>query len=176
MQADLQSTHVTTKNLGLSLTGGGARGAYQAGVIKGIAHIFKEFYAENRNLNKENFGQKLTSFPFSSFSGVSAGAINAAYLAAAEAEIDFTKTAEDLCQLWENIRAEEVYRTDFLSLGKNSLKWMRDVTFGGVFQKKLAGELLDNRPLEKFLEKHISLENLSKNIQSGQIQGLACTA
>lgn len=145
--------------LGLSLTGGGARGAYQAGVTLALGEIFKE--------------QKI-DYPFSCYSGVSAGSINAVYLAAFEKE--FPEGAKQLANLWSHIQAKQIYRTDTLSLGRIGASWIRDLSFGNIFQNKKAHELLDAKPLLKLLKDNINYESLKKNISEGYVQGVSCTA
>jgi len=85
---------------GLILTGGGARGAYQAGVLKAIAEQYPDFH-----------------YPFPIISGSSAGALNAVGLGGG-GEI-FRHSVEYLEQLWLNIRTPQVYHSDYLSLAKN---------------------------------------------------------
>ena len=92
--------------IGMCLSGGGARGAYQAGVLQGLAEILKK--------------QELTEHnnPFKYWSGVSAGSINAVHCAAG---IDqFLKSTIGLAQVWKNIELQDVYYTDFKHLSKKS--------------------------------------------------------
>lgn len=145
--------------VGLSLTGGGARGAYQAGVAKGIAEILKTQNMDN---------------PFGYYSGMSAGSINASFLAAHEG--NFTESSETLCRVWKGIQAENVYRTDTLSLGKIGLQWMRDLSIGSAFSERLAHQLLDASPLADLLGKHIPFEKINGNLESGKLLGVACSA
>jgi len=88
------------KITGLVLTGGGARAAYQVGVLKAIAQIRREC------------GQGAAPNPFPVITGTSAGAINAAALAC-RAD-DFDGAVECLCEVWENFSADQVYRADAL--------------------------------------------------------------
>ena len=93
----------------LVLSGGGARGAYQAGVLKGIAEILPE--------KKKS--------PFQIISGVSAGAINSAKLAC---DLDtFANAVEKLNFLWSQVTHDQVYKTDFLSLNKFSFNILRGI-------------------------------------------------
>ena len=92
----------------LVLSGGGARGAYQAGVLKGLAEILPE---KNKS-------------PFEIISGVSAGAINAAKLAC---DIEsFSNAVEKLNFLWSQISTDQVFKTDFLSMNKFSFGFFND--------------------------------------------------
>ena len=145
--------------VGLSLTGGGARGAYQAGVARGIAEVLKA-----KNIHN----------PFTYYSGMSAGSINASFLAAHEGS--FVESSETLCKLWKGIEADNVYRTDSLSLGKIGLQWMRDLSLGSAFRERLAHQLLDASPLSDLLGKHIPFEKINGNLESGKLLGVACSA
>ncbi|MBT8149602.1 MAG: patatin-like phospholipase family protein, partial [Gammaproteobacteria bacterium] len=117
--------------VGLSLTGGGARGAYQAGVVKGISEILQQL----------NCGAD----PFAYFAGISAGSINTTYCAASAD--NFYTTAINLATLWETIEPRQIYRTDAASLSRIGFGWLRDVSLGSLAKKKLAKQLLDARPL-----------------------------
>lgn len=150
------------KNCGISLTGGGARGSYQAGVLKGLAEILKE---------QDLSGDKN---PFQLWSGVSAGSINA--LACASGLDRFSETVEQLVGLWSEIRPEDVYRTDIKSLSLNSAKWISDLTFGSFLKSKKAKSLLDTEPLWGFLDRHLRFSRVDKLIAEGKLQGLACSA
>ena len=146
--------------VGVSLTGGGARGAYQAGVLKGLAEILKE-PSEDVPV-------------FNSFSGVSAGAINVVFMASRLS--GFSDAADNLCKLWGQLKPEMIYKTDVVSMGKIGMGWLRDVTSGSLFKKKVASELLDSSPLGVLLEKNIDLSGLRKNIENRKVVGVACTA
>src|SRR5438093_13747793 len=93
---------------GLVLVGGGARGAYQAGVLQGLAEIVGE-----------RFGDRP---PFDVVTGISAGAINAAYLASRADRM--AEASGRLAALWREIRIERVMVTfdvSLLSIGTRSL-------------------------------------------------------
>lgn len=150
------------KEVGVSLTGGGARGAYQAGALQGIAEILKE--------------QRLTgrSNPLQYWSAVSAGSINAA--ACVAGIHDLRGTTERVASLWQNICPDEVYLSDFASLSSNGIKWIRDLAFGNLIKSKLAHSLLDTAPLWDLLKKSMDYEVIDRNIAKGYAKGLACTA
>lgn len=148
--------------MGINLHGGGARGSYQAGVLMALGQILKK-----RNL----LG---TQNPFKIWSGTSAGAINAAFCAAQAT--DLHTGTEQLARLWRDITPQQVYRTDFLSLSKNSARWIRDLTFGSLFQRKLAQYLLDATPLVSLLNQKILFANIQKNMDQKIIDSLSCTA
>jgi NTE family protein len=94
----------------LILSGGGARGAYQVGVLKGLSEIFKALKIEN---------------PFQILSGTSAGAINTAQIAASPD--DFDTTVEKLIYLWSNLTPDQVFKADILSMNKFSLSGLLGV-------------------------------------------------
>ncbi len=143
----------------LVLSGGGARGAYQVGVLKAVAEV-----AERLGISR----------PFRIFTGVSAGAINAVYLAAHSK--DFIHASHDLAQLWSGISSEMVFRSDALSLGKISLKWMGELSMGGVIGASPGRALLDTTPLGDLIRQNVDFSHLKKNIDSGDLKALAVTA
>jgi NTE family protein len=145
--------------VGLVLSGGGARGAYQAGVLKGIAEICREGGLKQ---------------PFPIITGVSAGAINAAYLAARCD--DFSDAADKMVNMWSTITADRVFRTDALTAGRSGLKFITDATLGAFYRKKFARSLLDTAPLKEFLDKTIPFDRIDRNLHEGHLQALAVTA
>src|SRR5689334_15751469 len=98
----------------LILSGGGARGAYQAGALRALYEICKE--EGNFNL-------------FRNLVGVSAGAINAAYLASHAHDLD--KATANMCYLWRKLNTPDVFRTDYVSVGRTAARLVRAVSFGG---------------------------------------------
>ena len=144
--------------LGLVLSGGGARAAYQAGVLQGISQLL---------------GNSLGSQPFPIITGVSAGAINASYLAAAKSS--FSEQSESLLKLWSTLRPEQVIRTGAFSLGKLGLAWMKDLSSGGALGSAKSTHVLDSAPLREFLGERISFEQIKRNLSTGILQGLAVT-
>ena len=106
---------------GLILTGGGARGAYQAGVLQGVAEIAKS---------------RQTALPFGIVSGASAGAINASFVAATADS--FIRSAKQLSEFWSTLRSEAIFRTDIRSLSRIGVNWATDLTMGNVSKRKQA--------------------------------------
>lgn len=149
------------KTIGLVMSGGGARGAYQAGVLSAIAEITQDL--------------KMTN-PFKIYTGVSAGAINAAFLASGAD--DFAQTTKGLVDLWSQITSDQVFYTDPISLGKNGIKWLEDISFGGFFSasSKAGKSLLDTAPLRALINKNMQFDNIQANIDSGKLRGVAVTA
>ncbi len=142
--------------VGLVLPGGGARAAYQAGVLKAIAELLP---AGHRN-------------PFPIISGTSAGAINAAFIAGNA--LQFREGAEHLAAVWANIRSDRVFRSDTLSVLKTGLHWLLTLLSAGLDRHNPLS-LLDNSPLRRLLEQHIVFERLQQAIDAGALDALAIT-
>ncbi|MBL7714871.1 MAG: patatin-like phospholipase family protein [Bdellovibrionales bacterium] len=148
--------------MGLVLTGGGARAAYQAGVIQGVSDIFQA--------NRFDCGQA----PFQALSGVSAGAINSMFLAGTDES--FETAACRLVGLWENITVNQVFRTDMKTVSRIGSRWLRDLTFGGLIGSTRSTHLLDTTPLRDFLHRFTDFPRLYQRIEAGRIQGVALSA
>jgi NTE family protein len=145
--------------LGLMLSGGGARGAYQDGVLKAVAEV-----AANLGINQ----------PIKIITGVSAGAVNAAYLASRSQ--DFSVAADEMAMMWSQITANCVFKTDALSAGRSGLRFLSDATIGALYRKKLARSLLDTEPMRAFLDKKIPFDQINRNLKAGYFESLAITA
>lgn len=151
----------TNNDYALVLSGGGARGAFQAGVLRAIFEISKE--AGNLNL-------------FRNIVGVSAGAINAAYLAAEADDID--RATEKMCAMWRKLTSEDVFRTDSITVGRTAWRLARAVSLGG-FSSKLRPRklgLLDVEPLRELLAENIRFSRISQNIEADHLHSLAVSA
>lgn len=144
---------------GLVLTAGGARGAYQAGVLKRIGEI----PALRRRPS-----------PFPIVAGASAGAINGAAIAGYSA--DFSRGTDKLAELWSRLSAEQVYRPDLLSLGRNALRLLLDVMLGPFSGAGRVQSLVDTAPLRRFLAAHLPMDGIATSIRSGHLYALAITA
>ncbi|HYD56236.1 MAG TPA: patatin-like phospholipase family protein [Burkholderiales bacterium] len=140
---------------GLVLTGGGARAAYQVGVVKAVRDILGA----------------PTANPFPILTGTSAGAINAATLAAFAD--DFPRAVANLLEVWENMRCEHVYRTDFWSILKSGAKWLSAVM---LLSRHNPVSLLDNAPLRDMLEKNLDFSRIQAHIDSGALYAACVTA
>lgn len=150
---------------GLILTGGGARAAYQVGVLKAIAQIRREV-APWRTEN-----------PFPVITGTSAGAINAAALAS-HCD-DYDRAVHRLADVWENFSAEQVYRADALGVIRTGARWLTMMSLGWViarWRRARQRSLLDNSPLEGLLEAMVRVDRLQSLMQGGHLQALAVTA
>ncbi len=155
----VQRRGAVENTLGLVVTGGGARGAYQAGVLKRIGEIKRVQAGGN---------------PFPIIGGASAGAINGAGIAAGSH--DFTVAANMIASLWAAIRPSDVYRCDIFSQSRNSLTWIKDLSFGGLLGGGHARSLLDATPLRYFLRQHFHSEQIQANIKRGHLYALAISA
>lgn len=136
------------KKNALLLSGGGARAAYQVGVVKAL----------DDHMNTQSSQTNL----FDIFCGVSAGGINSLGLASNNERR--TYAIDRLVSIWEKFEVEQVYRTDNISLLKSAYPWLRTLI---PFRKNkpLANypmSFLDNSPLEKLLNiiEYDKLDNL----------------
>lgn len=142
----------------LVLSGGGARGAYQAGVLSGLVE-----------LGLIPPGVSL----FDILVGSSAGSINAGMLAAYADDLS-TGIARQI-DVWSTIRAQDVFRTDIRSLGRIGARWAWDLTFGGALRHVQPKSLLDTAPLRKLLAR-IPLSRIEANVRSGALYAIAVAA
>jgi len=150
---------------GLVLTGGGARAAYQVGVLRAIAAI-----------RRESSGAS-SGNPFPVIAGTSAGAINAAALAC-RAD-DFDSAIRDIGHIWENFHAEQVYRADSIGVIRTGARWLTMMSIGWViarWRRARPKSLLDNTPLAHLLARLVDTERVHALMQAGHLRGLAVTA
>ena len=145
--------------VGLVITGGGARGAYQAGVLLRVAQL-KQVAARGN--------------PFPFIGGSSAGAVNGAALASGCD--DFLSAAKALVHLWGNIKPSDIFHCDFVSQAHNSITWIMDLSFGAILGGGNAISLLDASPLRKFLGQHLDCDQIQANIKRGNLYALAISA
>jgi NTE family protein len=143
----------------LVLSGGGARGAYQVGVLRGL--VEQGFLGRGHP-------------DIDVFVGSSAGAINTAALAAHADEIE-TGIAR-LERVWRGIKASQVYRTDVASLGRIGLRWAWDLSFGGATREVQPKSLLDTAPLRVLLSEHIPFSRIAEQVATGRLEALALIA
>jgi NTE family protein len=154
------TVRITMDNkVGLVMTGGGARGAYQAGVLKRIGELKRVQTHGN---------------PFPLIGGASAGAINGSALAAGCH--DFASATQMLAELWATLKPSEIFHCDVLSQAQNSLTWILDLSFGGILGGGHARSLLDASPLRHFLNKHLRCDQIQENIKRGDLYALAISA
>lgn len=153
------SATVPNSMTALVLTAGGARGAYQAGVMKRISEIP---------------ALARSPAPFSIITGASAGAINGATIASQHQ--DFTASAQQLVKLWSNLSAKDVYRTDPFAMLGNAGRMALDFTLGGLIGAGRVQSLVDSSPLYRFLGQHLRLEGIRRAVQEGGLYALGITA
>src|SRR3954462_3848799 len=140
---------------GLVLTGGGARAAYQVGVVKAVRDILGN---PKRN-------------PFPIVCGTSAGAINAATLAVYAD--DFTRAVDNLLEVWEHMRCEHIYRTDAWNIMRSGSRWLSAMM---LLSRHNPISLLDNAPLRDMLEKNLDFAKIQSNIDAGSLYAVCVTA
>lgn len=141
---------------GLVLPGGGARGAYQVGVLSAISDIV------GANCN-----------PFPIIVGTSVGAVNAAFIASHAS--DFKDGINKLAMLWSQLHASDVYRTDIPAIAACGARWMLSLTFGGLGVAN-PKSFLDNQPLEQLLKSYLDFSLIDKAISNQQLRAVGITA
>jgi NTE family protein len=149
---------------GLVLTGGGARAAYQVGVLQAVAQIRRD-------------GGVTAGNPFPVIAGTSAGAINAAALAC-RADM-FDAAVAGLVEIWRNFRAEQVYRSDSFGVIRTGARWLTMMSIGWAiarWSRARPRSFLDNKPLEMLLNHLVDTSRLHKVMASGDLKALAVTA
>ncbi len=143
--------------IGLILTGGGARAAYQVGFLRAVSHLLP----------------RGASNPFPILCGTSAGAVNAAALAA-EAT-DFHRAVRRLLLIWKYFHAEQVYRSDVLGVAGTGVRWLSAMMLGGLGRNN-PSSLLDNSPLSQLLRERLDLSGIGRSIGQGALYALSITA
>ncbi len=141
----------------LVLTGGGARAAYQVGVLRALAHILPHGISN----------------PFPIVCGTSAGAINAAAVAAGAN--DFHRAVRRLQLVWRNFRANQVYRSDPVGIAATGMRWLLEPVLRR-FGRKQPVALLDNTPLRELLQGRLDLHELGHMISVGALRAFSITA
>ena len=148
------------RGLGLVLSGGGARAAYQVGVLQFLSR----------------------EFPFAIpeiLTGVSAGGINAAFLAARQEP--FPRRVDELAEMWSNLRIDEVFRVD-QDLWWRAIRWAGRLASGGKSPLRPAKSLVDTQPLRELLERELhatlggTIEGINRSLRAGWLSAFALTA
>lgn len=147
----------TQPRIGLILAGGGARAAYQVGVLKAIARI--------RNGSSDN--------PFPILCGTSAGAINATALAIYSA--DFQDAVMRLLHVWSNFRVDQVIRADALGIARSGGHWLLAMMLGGLGRYNPVS-LFNRAPLEVLLRRYLPFERIGESLRQGSLYALSVTA
>jgi NTE family protein len=142
----------------LVLSGGGARAAYQVGVLRGLLDL----------------GVLRAHSPFAVLVGASAGALNVGMLAANADR--FGDGVLALERVWSTLRAEQVFRTDLRSLSGIGARWVRDLSFGGVLRHTTPKSLLDTAPLRELIVENVPFARIDTNIDGGVLDAVAVLA
>lgn len=141
---------------GLVLSGGGARGAYQVGVLKAIAEIVPDARP-----------------PFGIVTGVSVGAINA--VALVSRPFDFRAAVTRLEALWRGLHCERIYRTDVRAIMSRMTAWAGSAAFGRLGVPP-PDSILDNNPLRELLEAETDFAAMRQALRAGVLRAVAVTA
>jgi len=139
--------------VGLVLTGGGARSAYQVGVLLALA----ELLPRSRN-------------PFQVIVGTSAGAVAASVLAA-EAH-HWRRAVAGLERVWANFRSSQVFRVDAPHMLRAGLHWVIALASGGLVLSPPKA-ILDNSPLRELLKAHVDFTGIRRSIERGHLRAFA---
>ena len=149
--------HPDNVKTALVLPGGGARGAFQVGVLRAIAELCPHGCVN----------------PFPILSGTSAGAINSIVLASKARR--FRVAVAELENVWGHFHCDQVYRTDALTMMKSSLHWFAAIVLGGMFVGT-PRSLLDNEPLRSLLSRNVRFPRIQTAIDRGHLHAIAVTA
>jgi NTE family protein len=143
--------------VGLILPGGGARNAYQAGVLKAIGDMLPE---DSKN-------------PFPVICGSSSGALNAVLLASSANR--FREGVDRLYGIYANFHIGKVFKTDAWTALKSGVRWSMAFVLGWL-RKSQPPSVLDNSPLRHLLERHIRFARIQQAIDSGDLHAVSITA
>ena len=147
-------------DLALVLSGGGARAAYQVGFLRLLA-------------------RELPQIVPGILTGVSAGGINAAYLAARQE--GFAEKVETLARIWSSLSIDEVFRVDLRDLASRTLRWGGRLMSAGTSPLPAARSFVDTAPLRVLLERVLGahdggLAGIPQSLQAGWLRAIALTA
>jgi NTE family protein len=150
---------MSSPSTALVLTGGGARAAYQVGLLRSLARHLPDAH-----------------LPI--ITGVSAGAINAAYLAARQGSL--AEASARLSSIWLGLTTEQVFEAGFPALARNVLRWGLQLVSGGA-QVSDARSLVDTAPLRALVESTLgcvdgAIDGIADNLEHGRLQAVALTA
>jgi NTE family protein len=143
--------------IGVIMSGGGARAAYQVGVLKAIARILP-----NGSPN-----------PFPIICGASAGAINATALAVYAN--NFQQAVRRLERVWANFHVEHVFRSDLRGILANWTKWWFSFLAGGIGARQYPMSIFDRAPLRVLLARYLPCERIQTAIDAGWLHALSIT-
>jgi NTE family protein len=145
--------------LGLVLTAGGARGAYQAGVLKRLGEL-------------PALRDRPSPFPI--IAGASAGAINGSLLAARSAR--FGEATREIARVWSRLRVEDVYESDLCSLARTGAGLAFDFLLGSFLGRTRTHGLLDTAPLARLVERVFPPRGIAEGIRRGHLYAVAVSA
>src|ERR1700681_897876 len=148
---------VETPQLGLVLTGGGARSAYQVGVLKGVAEMLR----------------RGSACPFPIITGTSAGAVSAVALASDAAH--FRHSVYAIERVWRDFRVHQVFKADAVSMLKSGLHWMLAIITGGWLVHP-PHSLFDNTPLWNLLREQLDFDGIPRSLYKKHLQGIGICA
>ena len=142
--------------VGLIMTGGGARAAYQVGVLRALYEIVPKSVAN----------------PFPIICGTSAGAINAAVLATDAG--NFRRGVRRLMTVWKNFHVHHVYRADAYGALGNSARWiLAAISAGRLVHGPIS--LLNNSPLARLLGRHVDFPAIQRGVDAGHLTAFSVT-
>lgn len=147
-------------SLGLVLSGGAARGAYQSGVLMALGKISQDMGIRH---------------PFQIMTGVSAGAINMAYIASNSHSL--SEAATDLAFFWRKLSTDRVFRTDLRSISRIGFTWTKDIITSGACFGEHPMALLDTLPLHELITNNIDFKKIKEHVTNGVFKAIAvsCT-
>lgn len=148
---------VVTPHLGLVLTGGGARSAYQVGVLKGVAELLR----------------RGSACPFPIITGTSAGAVSAVALASDAAH--FRRSVYAIERVWRDFRVHQVFKADAVNMLKSGLHWMLAFLTGGWLVHP-PHSLFDNTPLWNLLREQLDFDGIPRSLYKKHLQGIGVCA
>ena len=149
---EADSSKANVGRAGLILTGGGARAAYQVGVLKALAEIHPR-----------------RKWPFPIIVGTSAGAVSATILAGNVTR--WRKSVAEIEDVWANFRVAQVFRSDAVAMLRAGARWMGSLFTGGMIGPPKS--LLDNSPLRELLSKVTDFDAVRTNVAHGNLRALA---
>jgi NTE family protein len=144
-------------NLGLVLTGGGARAAYQVGVLKGIAGLLR----------------RGSGSPFPVITGTSAGAVSALALASNPAH--FRQAVYAIERIWRDFRVHQVFKADTVSVLRSGLHWMLAMVTGGWLVHP-PHSLFDNSPLWELLREKLNFDAIPRGLYKKHLSAVGICA
>jgi NTE family protein len=143
--------------LGLVLTGGGARSAYQVGVLKGVAELLR----------------RGSACPFPIVTGTSAGAVSAVALASDAAH--FRRSVYAIEKVWREFRVHQVFKADALNMLKSGLHWMLAFITGGWLVHP-PHSLFDNTPLWDLLRDQLHFDGIPRSLYKKHLHAIGICA